>query len=86
MRAEKSSSFKKSVLSSAGALSGKPHLLSSVQMVIIITSVILADHFVLVNYFLTVTLDGSTLTAGPIVVVTFTDFMNVPFDEAGLAF
>ena len=37
-------------------------------------------------YLLILTLEGSTLTAGPIVVVTLTDFMYVPFAAAGFAF
>ena len=63
-----------------------PLLLSTVQIIIIITTSYYIRSCNCQSLFLTVTLDGSILTAGPIVVVTFTDFMYVPFELLVLLF
>ena len=54
-----------------------PLLLSTVQMIIFTTEVILSKDYLFVNiiYLLIETLEGSTFTEGPIVVVMLTDFM-----------
>ena len=54
---------------------------------ILTTKVILTDRLINCQYyFLTFTLEESTFTEGPIVVVILTDFMYVPLAAAGFAF
>lgn len=51
------------------------------------TKIILTDRlYSCQDYLLTFTLEESTFTDGPIVVVMLTDFMYVPLAAAGLAF